>query len=206
MDNYWRESALIEKITQEKTRDIAPWIIVGLGNPGTDYVSTRHNIGFRCVDHLAERSGIKISEKRRHALLGKGFFQNLPIVLAKPKTFMNASGEAVRYLIQRFGPPRNKILIISDDMDLPMGQLRIRTAGGSGGHRGLDSIIEQLGNNEFPRLRVGVGRPMHEAIKHVLGPFSQKEEEILSSSIVLCVDALETWLTEGIECAMNRFN
>jgi PTH1 family peptidyl-tRNA hydrolase len=197
---------LIEEYSRMNGSDNAPWIVVGLGNPGTEYISTRHNIGFRCVEHLAERNGIALSEKRRHALLGKGFFKDLPIVVAKPKTFMNSSGEAVRYLIQRFGSPQKKILIISDDMDLPIGQLRIRMAGGSGGHRGLDSIIEQLGNDGFSRLRVGVGRPMNEALNHVLGDFSEREEETLSSSITLCAEAIESWLTEGIERTMNRFN
>jgi PTH1 family peptidyl-tRNA hydrolase len=185
---------------------MTPWIIVGLGNPGREHAQSRHNVGFRCVDLLAERHTVRLTDRRAHVIIGQGAMGGRPIVAAKPRTYVNASGIAVRYLAQRFGASHDKVLIVTDDMDLPMGQLRLRASGGSGGHHGLDSIIAELGTQSFPRLRVGIGRPQGEAVEHVLGPFSRDEEMLLAQALERAADAVEAWVAEGVEAAMNRFN
>ena len=182
------------------------WVVVGLGNPGRQHALSRHNLGFRCVDQLTARNGIRLADRRAHVVLGQGSIGGRPVVAAKPRTYMNASGVAVRYLVQRFGVDYEKVLVISDDMDLPVGQLRLRALGGSGGHHGLDSIIAELGGQGFPRLRLGVGRPLGDAVGHVLGPFSPEEEQLLAQAVDRAADAVEVWVAEGIEAAMNRFN
>ena len=182
------------------------WVIVGLGNPGRSYDHSRHNLGFRCADRLAERHCIRLGERRAHVVLGQGAVGGRPVVVAKPRTYVNASGVAVRYLVQRFGVATDKLLVITDDMDLPVGQLRLRASGGSGGHHGLDSVIGELGTQAFPRLRVGVGRPAGDAVEHVLGRFSPGQERLLAEAVDRAADALRVWVGEGIEAAMNRFN
>ena len=183
-----------------------PWVIVGLGNPGREHAQSRHNVGFRCVDLLAERHGVRLNDRRKDVVLGQGVLDGRAIVTAKPRTYVNASGRAVRYLAQRFGAGHDKMLVVTDDMDLPMGQFRLRASGGSGGHHGLDSIIAELGTQAFPRLRVGIGRPLAEAVEHVLGPFSRQEEQELAQALARTADAVEAWVVEGVEAAMNRFN
>ena len=182
------------------------WVIVGLGNPGQPYAQSRHNLGFRCVDCLAKRHGVRLGDRRAHVALGQGAIEGRPVVVAKPRTYVNASGIAVRYLVQRFGVAVDKVLVITDDMDLPVGQLRLRASGGSGGHHGLDSIIGEFGTQAFPRLRVGVGRPARDAVEHVLGLFSPEQERLLTEAVDRAADALEVWVKEGIGAAMNRFN
>ena len=182
------------------------WVIVGLGNPGSRYAQSRHNVGFRCVELLAERHGISLGERRQQVVLGQGPIGDRPVVVAKPRTYVNASGAAVRYLLQRFGVNPAKLLVVTDDMDLPLGKLRLRGSGGSGGHHGLDSIIDELGSQAFPRLRIGIGRPGGEAIEHVLGLFLAGEEEALAQALDLAVQAVEMTLAQGLELAMNKFN
>ena len=183
-------------------------LIVGLGNPGREYAHSRHNVGFRCVELLARRHHVALAERRRHATLGQGWVAGYPTVLAKPRTFMNRSGGAVRYLLDRFHGSIPQLLILVDDMDLPLGTLRLRASGSSGGHRGLDSIIVELGSHDFSRLRIGIGRPttVGSSVGHVLGEFSADEKSQVSEALKRAAEAVEAVLTEGIEAAMNRLN
>ena len=183
-----------------------PAIVVGLGNPGPKYASTRHNVGFRCIDVLAERAGINLNDRRKHADLGRGTLGGIPVVLAKPRTFMNHSGLAARYLLDRFGTGPERMLVVVDDLDLPVGKIRMRGAGSSGGHRGLDSISAEARTGAYPRLRIGIGRPGGGAIAHVLGGFAPDEEEALAEALSRAADAVEVWAEHGVDAAMNRFN
>ncbi len=183
-----------------------PAIIVGLGNPGDKYIGTKHNVGFRCIDLVATRAGISLSDRRKQAALGQGNVHGALAVLAKPRTFMNQSGIAVRYLIDRFGTKPERVLVVIDDMDLPLGKMRLRAAGGSGGHNGLNSVNAELGTQEYPRLRIGIGRPAHDAIQHVLARFTKEEEATLKDTLERVADLVEAWAEHGTEYAMNAFN
>ncbi len=183
-------------------------IIVGLGNPGLRYRSTRHNIGFRCVDTIAKKWGIRVSDRRAKAVLGRGNHAGEEIVLAKPRLFMNNSGEGVAYLLTRFASRPEDLVIIYDDMALPLGRLRLRPGGSDGGHRGVQSIIEGLGTQAFPRIRLGIGSPPLEQnpVAYVLGRFSGEEETIVARAVESVVAAVDCLLGESIDEAMNRFN
>ena len=183
-------------------------LIIGLGNPGQKYRLTRHNVGFRCVDFLAGLWDIPLNERRAKAIVGHSTASGRSIVLAKPRTFVNRSGEAVRYLLDRFSAKPTDLLIISDDMDLPLGNIRLRAGGGAGGHKGLQSIIDSTATNQFPRLRLGIGRPQgaqHE-IDFVLGSFEPLEQMNIKEAVERAAEAIIEVLQEGIEAAMNRFN
>lgn len=183
-------------------------VIVGLGNPGSKYAGTRHNIGFRALDLISSRWEIKLSEKRPKAILGVGHHLNQDVVLVKPRTFMNNSGEALRYLKDRFGINPNEILIIYDEMALPVGKLRLRPTGSDAGHNGMKSIISALGTDQFPRLRLGVGRPEGNLnqISHVIGKFSDSESPLIAKTIATVVDLLDTMFLEGLDKTMNTYN
>lgn len=183
-----------------------PAIVVGLGNPGPEYAATRHNVGFRCIAVLVERSGIRLNDKRRHATLGRGTLAGVQVVLATPRTFMNASGLAARYLLDRFGTRPDRMLVVVDDLDLPVGRMRLRASGGPGGHRGLSSINAEAGTEDYPRLRIGIGRPAGDAVAHVLSTFTPAEEDALSGMLEQAADAVEAWAEHGVEYVMNRFN
>lgn len=183
-----------------------PLLLVGIGNPGKKYEGTRHNVGFRCIDIIAERAGIRLNDKRKDVELGQGNIAGRPVVLAKPRTFVNKSGAAARYLATRFGTKPVGMLVLIDDLDLPVGMMRLRASGGSGGHNGLNSINADLSTREFPRLRVGISRPTGGAIAHVLGGFSKQEEELLVETLIKAAEAAESWVENGIEYAMNNFN
>jgi len=151
-------------------------LIVGLGNPGRKYADNRHNVGFQCLDRLAEAWGLSFSRQKHKALLAQGQIAGLKVILAKPHTFMNLSGEAMERMARFYKVPPENILVIYDDLDLPVGRIRLRPEGGSGGHKGMQSIIEHLGSNGFPRLRVGIGRPTHgDPVDYVLGDFTLDE-------------------------------
>ncbi len=182
-------------------------LIVGLGNPGDRYRSTRHNAGFMVLDELARRWGIAMRSKR-WVELGQGSFRGDPVILAKPLTFMNISGEAVKRLRRKHHLAPADILVLYDDIDLARGSIRLRAGGSAGGHRGLDSIIGHLGSNEFPRLKLGVGRPPagREAADYVLERMRPEEAAELQEQVARAADAVETFLAEGAETAMNRFN
>ncbi|MHB1355594.1 MAG: aminoacyl-tRNA hydrolase [Anaerolineae bacterium] len=183
------------------------YLLVGLGNPGQRYALTRHNIGFRCIDLLAKRYGIDLTRKRFAAKLGEGNVGGKHVILAKPQTFMNDSGKAVQPISHWFKVAPENILVIYDDLDLPIGRLRLRPGGSSGGHRGIDSIIKDTGNQDFNRLRVGIGRPaLGNPIDYVLNAFSPDEERVISEVINLVESIVDCYLSEGIAQAMNRYN
>lgn len=183
-------------------------VVVGLGNPGDRYRNTRHNVGFMCVDLIARRWGIDLKERRAKAILGRGRYQEREVVLAKPRTFMNRSGDAISYLVARFGVKPSDIVVIYDEMDLPLGRLRIRPGGSPAGHNGIRSIIGELHTQEFPRVRVGIGHPGNQGgqISHVLNRFEGDEATEISQVIQRVAEAVDCMLEENITVAMNRFN
>jgi len=182
-------------------------LIVGLGNPGRKYAGNRHNVGFQCLDRLAEAWGLSFGRRKHKALLAQGQIAGLKVILAKPQTFMNLTGEAVERLARFYKVPPESILVIYDDLDLPVGRIRLRPEGGSGGHKGMKSIIEHLGTNGFLRLRVGIGRPPHgDPVDYVLNDFAPDEGLVIEEAYERAVSAVELWLAEGIVAAMNRYN
>jgi PTH1 family peptidyl-tRNA hydrolase len=180
-------------------------VIVGLGNPGRTYAHTRHNIGFDVLDTLAKRRGARILSRQCRALVGSFEHYGEQILLVKPQTFMNESGQAVGQIARKYNLEPGEFLVVYDDMDLPLGRIRIRPSGSSGGHKGMNSIIHHLHSQDFPRIRIGIGH-QGEAIDHVLSRFSRKEREVIDVAIQQAADALEMILDEGIEAAMNRYN
>ncbi len=186
----------------------SPILIVGLGNPGTKYSGTRHNVGFEVIDLLAKRWQVTGFKAKFQGQLGETSRKDFRVVLLKPQTFMNLSGEAVRDTLAFYKiPPATNLVVITDDVDLPEGSLRIRKKGGSGGHNGLKSIIECCGTEDFPRLRIGVGRPSGPGTAdHVLGKFTKTEKALIDSVLARAAEAVDTVLESGIDIAMNRFN
>lgn len=183
-------------------------VIVGLGNPGDRYRHTRHNVGFSCIDLIARRWGIDVKERRAKVVLGRGRFGEREVVLAKPRTFMNNSGEAVEYLVARFGVKPRDVVVIYDEMDLPLGKMRIRPSGSPAGHNGIRSIIGSLRTQEFPRIRVGIGHPDLRGgqVSHVLNRFSDEEALEIARVVTQVAEAVDCLLEENITVAMNRFN
>ena len=183
-------------------------IIVGLGNPGDRYRHTRHNVGFRCVDLMARQWGIRLSERRAKAVLGWGHHLEQEVVLAKPRTFMNNSGEGVSYLLTRFGAKPADLVVVYDEMDLPVGKLRIRPGGSPAGHNGIRSIINELRTPDFARIRVGIGHPDLRGgqVSHVLNRFSDAEGPEIASVVKQVAEAVDCLLEDNITLAMNRFN
>jgi peptidyl-tRNA hydrolase, PTH1 family len=182
-------------------------LIVGLGNPGPEYASTRHNVGFMVADRLAARHRISIKSSQHGARFGLGEIAGEPVALVKPLTFMNLSGRAVAPLMNRFSLQPVDLLVVYDDADLPLGKVRVRAHGSAGGHNGLKSLIASLGSTEFPRVKIGIGRSTSgDLIEHVLGGFRGAERELIDHALERAADAVETALTAGIETAMNRYN
>jgi PTH1 family peptidyl-tRNA hydrolase len=182
-------------------------IVVGLGNPGSQYEKTRHNVGWMVLDRLADRAGWSGRGRNRDAAaIVQGRFNGLDLVLVKPLTFMNESGLAVRKILARERAPLNEMLVVVDDFALPFGKLRFREGGSAGGHNGLRSIVEELGTEKFSRLRVGIGQPDADAIDHVLSQFTRGEKVRLSELLDASADAVETWAREGVNKAANHFN
>jgi PTH1 family peptidyl-tRNA hydrolase len=184
------------------------FLITGLGNPGRQYQANRHNIGFMVLDSLAEHLGVSLSRMEFKALVAKADHVGNHLILAKPQTYMNLSGHAVSSLLRYYKISLDKLIVIYDDVDLPFGILRLRPAGGSGGHKGMNSIIGSLGTQDFPRLRIGIGRPPGgmDAADYVLRDFNRVENEELPLIRKQAVDALLTYVTRGIAAAMNTFN
>jgi len=185
------------------------YLIVGLGNPGREYENTRHNVGFRSVDALAKAHGMSFAPKKQSkAKIADGVIAGRRVLLAKPQTFMNLSGSAVQGLASFYKIPPGNIMVILDDLDLPLGTLRIRPKGGSGGHKGVTDIIQRLGTQDFPRIRFGISRPpgRMDPAAHVLLPFTGAEAPIAEQTFERVLKASEAWLTDGIELAMNRYN
>ena len=182
------------------------YLIVGLGNPGKEYASTKHNTGFMVIDKIAALSGIDVETLKLNALIGKGVFDGKKVILAKPITFMNSSGDAVRPLYDYFKP--EKLIVVYDDITLDVGGIRVRKAGSAGGHNGMKSIIKCLGTQEFERVRVGIGeKPSRmDLADWVLSRFSKEEKERLDDALDLAVDAVKLMLDDKTDEAMNRFN
>ncbi|MBI2171655.1 MAG: aminoacyl-tRNA hydrolase [Chloroflexi bacterium] len=184
-------------------------IVMGLGNPGKEYAVTRHNVGFWCVDALASKHRIPMNDRRTHVVYGQGQIEGVPVVLAKPRTYMNRSGQAAKYLLDRFQQSRQfgTLLVVHDDMDLPVGKIRLRPSGSAGGHNGIRSIIAELGTQDFPRLRIGIGHPQTgDAIGFVLGRLTQEEAWLMEKTLALAEEAVAWTALHGLASAMNRYN
>ena len=184
------------------------YLIVGLGNPGPRYARNRHNVGFRCLDRLAALHGLTFDRRQKRAVVTSGAFHGRRIILAKPQTFMNESGRAVVPLARFYKVQPERLMVVYDDLDLSPGATRLRPEGGSGGHKGMHSVIEHLGTRAFPRLRIGIGRPpgRMDPAAYVLQHFSDQEELQMEETLKRAVEAIESWVCEGIEVAMNRHN
>jgi PTH1 family peptidyl-tRNA hydrolase len=184
------------------------YLIAGLGNPGREYSKNRHNVGFMVLDHLARELDVEFSKLRMNAFIGDVRRDQKRIFLVKPQTFMNASGQAVRSILRYFRIPRENLLVVYDDVDLPFETLRVRTGGGDGGQKGVRSIVSTLGTQEFPRLRVGIDRPpgRMEVSDYVLQDFSKQEEQILDFVLSRAADAVLMFLDQGIQQTMTIFN
>ena len=183
------------------------YLIIGLGNPGRKYRGNRHNIGFMAVDRLAQAHGIQGDKAQFKAMVADGRIAGQKVILVKPQTYMNASGDAVGPLASYYRIPNENILVIYDDLDLPFGAIRLREKGGAGGHNGMKSIINHLGQ-DFPRMRLGIGRPPGQMPPHayVLQDFRPEERPLLNDILDEAVRAVETWLADGIQMAMSRHN
>ncbi len=183
-------------------------MVVGLGNPGPRYARNRHNIGFQCVDLLAQRAHLTFDRVQFRAVMAMGQFADTHVLLAKPQTFMNLSGQAVVPLLRYYKVELSDMLVLYDELDLPLGRLRLRAEGGAGGHNGMKSIIAQLGSQVFPRLRIGIGRPpgRMEPADYVLQDFSSDQEIEMAFVRPRVVEGIELWLREGIQAAMNQLN
>jgi PTH1 family peptidyl-tRNA hydrolase len=187
-------------------------LIVGLGNPGRAYAHNHHNIGFSCLSHFARTHNIKFDKKQGLARIGMGKVANNELVLARPQTYMNSSGRSVSRLIQRFNINLNDLLVIHDDLDLPLAKVRLSFGSSSGGHKGIDSIIQEMGSQDFIRIRVGIGRPdkaeisEEDIIAYVLSDFTPDEKQAIDRVIPRVGEAILCLLTEGLTPAMNKFN
>ena len=184
------------------------WLIVGLGNPGQKYEHTRHNMGFLTVDLLAEKLGVKLNKVKFKAAYNIVKFAGCKCLVMKPQTYMNLSGEAVREAAQFYKIPAERVLVIYDDVSLPVGKLRVRPSGSAGGHNGIKNIIAHLGTQDFPRVKIGVAAPGEEGdmVDWVIGVPSQAERKILAESFEKAIDAAECIISDGCQTAMNRFN
>lgn len=184
------------------------YIIVGLGNPSKEYERTRHNVGFSVIDVLAERYDIGVTERKHQAFFGKGIIEGHRVILAKPQTYMNLSGESVRPLIDYYKIQPEELIVIYDDISLEPGQLRIRFKGSAGGHNGIKNIITHLGSQEFPRIKVGIGEKPRgmDLANYVLSRFSKGEQEQMDEAYDQAARAAVAVMTDGIEAAMNHFN
>ena len=182
------------------------YLIAGLGNPGKQYEDTRHNVGFRTMDYLGEQWNIPIKKIKFKALLGEGLVGGEKVILAKPSTFMNASGESIGEIVRYYNIEPEHIIVVQDDVALPVGRLRIRASGSDGGHNGIKSILYHLGTDQFIRLKIGVGGAKHDMVSHVLGTFSKEDGVDVTRCIRVADTIMETIFSQGVKEAMNQFN
>ena len=182
------------------------WIIVFLGNPGPKYAATRHNVGFMTGDKLADKLGVKIDRAKFKALTCKCTLGDTDVFLMKPQTFMNLSGDAVQQAMAFYKVPLDHVIVVSDDVSLPEGKLRIRRSGSAGGHNGLKDIIAKCGGEGFPRIKIGVGSPEHDMVDWVLGTFKNQHMDIMNEAFSKAADALEVIVKDGVDHAMSKFN
>ncbi|MFC1933889.1 aminoacyl-tRNA hydrolase [Chloroflexota bacterium] len=189
---------------------------MGLGNPGRGYARNRHNLGFMCLNHFAKAHSIQLDKKQGKARTGSGKVAGSKVIVARPQTYMNLSGQAVSRLVRKFNIGLDNLLVICDDLDLPLGKIRIRQGGGSAGHKGVESVITELGSQDFVRIRVGIGRPPVPAgsseimeadiVAYVLSDFASEEKQTVTQFIPRVSEAILCLLTEGLTAAMNKYN
>ncbi len=193
---------------QQSESSLTTYLIAGFGNPGREYMNTRHNIGFMAIDRLCRKLDVFLGKLQSNALTATFKDDKVRIILAKPQTYMNLSGQSVVGLLHFYKIPVEQMLVIHDDMDIPFGSLRIRPSGGSGGQRGLGSTIEKLGSQDFARLRMGIGRPpgRMDPKDYVLQTFSSSEQQTLDTTLDAAAEACLTFVRQGLDTAMNRFN
>ena len=191
------------------------YIIAGLGNPGKEYENTRHNMGFKVIDRISEKYGISVTKNKFNALIGEGRIGTDKVILVKPQTYMNLSGNAVREIMNFYKPDIEDLIVIYDDFDIPTGSLRIRKKGSAGSHNGMKSIVQQLGDNGFPRIRVGIGAPEHldesenregKVINHVIGRISKSQMKDFEEAIDKASDSAVCIVENDVDTAMNRYN
>jgi len=191
-------------------------LIAGLGNPGRNYEKSRHNLGFLCVNYFARTHGIKLNKSQGRARTGTGSVAGIEVLLARPQTHMNLSGQSIIRLVDKFHISLDDLIVIHDDLDLPTGKIRIRRGGGPGGHKGVESIFTELGSPDFNRIRVGIGRPLttgelseipeDDIIDYVLSEFSPEEKKIITESIPVVSEAIISLITDGLTATMNKYN
>ena len=181
-------------------------LIVGLGNPGKQYEKTRHNIGFDVIDYMANKYNIDVNREKFKGICGEGFIENKKVILLKPLTYMNLSGESIREFANFYKLEDDEIIVVYDDISLDIGRLRIREKGSAGGHNGIKSIIQNLGGDKFPRVKVGVGQPKDNLINHVLGKFSKEDREHIEKVIPVVSDAIVEIVKNDAKESMNKFN
>lgn len=193
-----------------KKRDFR--LIVGIGNPGSLYQDNRHNIGFICIGDLAKRHGISLNKKRSEARTGEGVIGGINVLLVRPQTFVNRTGDAVGRLVRKYHVTPDRLIVIHDDLDLPPGKIRVRLGGSTAGHKGVRSILDAVGRPQFVRVRVGIGRPeetddsQEDVIDYVLGDFTEEEKKVFETTIPQVSEAVECILSEGLTATMDRFN
>ena len=181
-------------------------LIVGLGNPGKQYEQTRHNIGFDVIDYMANKYNIDVNREKFKGICGEGFIENKKVILLKPLTYMNLSGESIREFVNFYKLEDDEIIVVYDDISLDIGRLRIREKGSAGGHNGIKSIIQNLGGDKFPRVKVGVGQPKDNLVNHVLGKFSKEDREHIEKVIPVVSDAIVEIVKNDAKESMNKFN
>ncbi|CDM69654.1 Peptidyl-tRNA hydrolase [Clostridium bornimense] len=181
-------------------------LVVGLGNIGAKYDKTRHNVGFDVIDVLADRHNISVNKEKFKGVYGEGFIGNKKVILLKPSTYMNLSGESIVEVVNFYKLSSNEVIVIYDDISLSVGRLRIRDKGSAGGHNGIKSVIANLKTDEFPRVKVGVGAPKNNLIEHVLGVFDKEERAIVEKVFESSADAVEEMIANGVNASMNKYN
>lgn len=188
-------------------------LIAGLGNPGSGYAGSRHNVGFMCVNYYARKHGIAWDKKQSKARVGTGEVAGNRVVVARPQTYMNSSGDSVSLLVRKYKVDLADLIVVHDDLDLPLGKIRIRQDGGSGGHKGMNSIVASLDSPDFVRVRVGIGRPAgtegkdeSEVIDYVLSDFTPEEKAVIAQVVPRVTEAIDCLLSEGLTVAMNKYN